>query len=122
MKVWMVNREFAGKFLPIIDGSTPNFGGFDFHICNSNADEIEVVARCEEAEYWLPSIKAGVTECCQRMQTEGERFCGVKIEITGIYAHSLDTTEKVMRSRGWMLMHELTRQTRSGGHLEFIEE
>jgi hypothetical protein len=111
MKVWTVNHEFSDKFLPIVDGAKPNYGGFDYCIRSIESDTVKVVAGCEKAQRWLPSIQSGILEGCQEIHERGERLCGVQIEITQIYSHELDTSEKVMRRRGRSLVYELVRES-----------
>ena len=120
MKIWTVKQEWSGKYLPIVNSSKPQYGGFDYRVSRTEAEEIEVVTECETTAQWLPHICAGVRDYCQWAHEEGEIYKGIKISVTRVYVHEFLTTELVMFLRGRSFLMHITHYDRNS-QLEYLE-
>lgn len=121
MKIWTANRDWSGKFLPIVNSFVPQYGGFDYRVSKTNTQEVEVVAECEAAVRWLSSIGAGVQSSCEEMREEGDVFWGIKISITSIYGYDGHTTDKVMYFRGRSFFRGMKEGFLRESQLDFTE-
>ncbi len=121
MKIWTPSRDWSSKFLWTVNSSKPQYGGFDYRVSKTNTQAVEVVAECEAAVRWLPSIRAGVKSYCRRMREEDEAFQDIKISLTKIYEHEVDTRERVMYCRGLVFLHHMKIKTFRESQLDFIE-
>jgi hypothetical protein len=110
MKTWTPSRDWSGKYLPIVNSWKPQYGGFDYRVSKTDTQAVEVVAECEAAVRWLPSIRSGVESYCEEMRAEGEVFQDIKISLTKIYDHEMDTSEGVMYFRGRMFLHVMEKR------------
>ncbi len=55
------------------------------------------------------------------MREEGEVFRGIKIGLTQIYEHALDTSEGVMYFRSRSFLHDMKEKVLRESQLDFIE-
>lgn len=121
MKIWTPSRDWSGKFLWTVNSSKPQYGGFDYRVSKTDTQAVEVVTECEAAVRWLPIIRAGVKSYCDDMREEDEVFQDIKISLTQIYEHEMDTSEGVMYFRGLVFLAHMKGKTFRESQLDFIE-
>ncbi len=69
----------------------------------------------EALDRWFPSVKAGIERGCERRANSGEPIVGVRIEVTKVSAHPIDTDAKAMECAGRRLLNAIESKLEKTG-------
>lgn len=108
MTTWTVDKPLTGRYGPNVSyrvdaGGRGIYGGFDY-VVNPDAacDAVDVVGGSdgEAVRRWLPIIRDGVLAAVEELWSRNENVRGVRIRISAVHVHPVDTTTQVMWRAG----------------------
>jgi len=115
MEQWTISEPHTDRFRLSIDfGGRPYWCMFDYIVAPVPACEgIEIVIRADpnaDTEQWFPDLKRGMEMGWASLREEsGQLLTGVRITVTKIHTHPVDTTARGCERYGWAFIVELVR-------------
>ena len=114
MEIWTIPEGLTGKYRPHINFGDRGFWcEFDYAVAHvSHLEGIEVVhtkTDDEETREWFPSIKRGVERAFQSLLEQGRMITAVRVEISKVYTHPVDTTASGCESYGFRFLHDIVQ-------------
>lgn len=97
MQRWTVMESFTGRYRRLINhGGLSFWCMFDYSVTLDPEANAVVVSLNSEADSksqeWFPHLHRGIMRGCEMSTERGRELMGIRIEISKIYTHPIDTT------------------------------
>jgi hypothetical protein len=100
MMLWTI-PEVSIRHRPVIcTGGPGRYGGLELTACplaDRRTVEVEDRTQDPDAAKWFPHLRAGFEEYQAQRAAEGRPIGGVRLSVTKVYSHPVDTDEHLMR-------------------------
>ena len=98
MERWTLAAPHSKQYrLQVASAGRGFYCRFDYAACSDPASEGLVVAAADgagpEVVEWLPHLSRGMQAGWEQLRGEGRLLCGVRVELSAVWAHPTDTTQ-----------------------------
>jgi hypothetical protein len=113
MAIWTIEQQVHVRHRPRIENFPPQYGGLEFiasHDAEAEGVAVELLDQATEASEWLPDILTGINEYQAQRMSEVRAIGKVRLRITKIHSHPIDTNSRLMRRLAREAIRELFEQ------------